>query len=292
MFRGSLVAMVTPMLIDGTVDIDSLRQLVEWHIENHTDALVILGTTGESVTLTPGEHQLVIKNVIDQAKTRIPVIAGTGTNSTDFSIHLTKQAMELGVDACLLVTPYYNKPTQEGLYLHYKTIAQSCPIPLILYNIPSRTACDLKPETVEKLAGLPNIIGLKEGTGDISRAKDILSRVDGQIDLYSGDDCTCLDFIFAGGKGVISVTANVAPKKMHEMCTFALAGNIEEASALNQSLSELHQKMFIETNPIPVKWVLHEMGIIPAGIRLPLTPLSANCHEPVRVAMKLAGIAV
>jgi 4-hydroxy-tetrahydrodipicolinate synthase len=290
MFRGSLVALVTPMEADGTLHIESLRQLVEWHIENQTDAIVVLGTTGESPTLDWVERRLVIEQTLEQVNGRVPVIAGTGVNSTRESIHLTQQAMELGVDACLLITPYYNKPTQEGLYLHFKSIAESVPVPQILYNVPSRTACDLLPQTAARLADITNIIGLKEATGDISRVPTLLEQCNGKLDLYSGDDATGLEFMLAGGKGVISVTANVAPQDMHDLCAAALQGNKEVANELNQRLMPLHEKLFVESNPIPTKWALHQMGLIPSGIRLPLTPLSAAQHSVVRKALQQAKV--
>jgi 4-hydroxy-tetrahydrodipicolinate synthase len=291
MFHGSLVALVTPMLTDGTVDIEGLRQLLEWHIEQGTHGIVVLGSTGEAATLNEGEKLLIIRETMDQVRGRIPVIAGTGTNSTSYTIHLTKAAFELGVDACLLVTPYYNKPTQEGLYLHYKSVADEVPVPLILYNVPSRTACDLKPETVQRLAPLSNIIGLKEATGDISRVPDILERCDGHyLDLYSGDDSSCLDFILAGGKGVISVTTNVAPKLMNKMCEDALKANPQRAKEINTKLASLHELMCIETNPIPVKWALYAMKKISLGLRLPLTILLKEHQDTVLNALKQAGV--
>lgn len=290
MFHGSLVALVTPMQNDGTVDIDKLRQLIEWHIENGTDGIVVLGTTGESVTLTEGEHRLIIEQAREQIKGRIPLIAGTGSNSTAHTIQQTRRAMELGVDACLVVTPYYNKPTQEGLVQHFKAIASTVGIPLILYNVPSRTGCDMLPETVARISDLPNIVGIKEATGNLQRARDLLERCHNNIDLFSGDDATCREFMLLGGKGVISVTANVAPKLMHAMCTAALNNDIETALANDKKLLDLHQKLFVEANPIPVKWALQQMGLISAGIRLPLTPLSAKYHETVRSAMQQASI--
>jgi 4-hydroxy-tetrahydrodipicolinate synthase len=291
MFHGSIVALVTPMQPNGVIDIESLRQLVEWHIEQGTDAIVVLGTTGEAPTVDPIERKLVIQQAIEQAKGRVPIIAGTGTYATQSTINLTRDAMEAGVDACLLITPYCNKPTQEGLYQHFKAVAEAVPIPQILYNVPSRTACDLKPTTVAHLASFSNIVGLKEATGDIARMQEILKLTAGSsIDLYSGDDATCLEFILAGGQGVISVTSNVAPKLMHMMCKAAMAGAALEAREIDRKLASLHQQMFIETNPIPVKWALQQMGKIPAGIRLPLTPLSESCHMQVRDAMIQAGV--
>lgn len=290
MFQGSMVALVTPMRADGTVDEDSLRKLVEFHIENGTDAIVAVGTTGESATLDEKEHCATIRSVVEQAAGRIPVIAGTGANCTREAIELTLCAMEAGADACLLVTPYYNKPTQEGLYLHYKAVAEAVPIPQILYNVPGRTACDLLPETVERLSTISNIVGIKEATGKLDRAQEILDRCGERMDLYSGDDATAMEVILMGGKGDISVTANVAPKQMHAMCEAALAGDRARASAINEVLMPLHKNLFVESNPIPVKWALYEMGLIPAGIRLPLTFLSEKHHATVRQAMQQAGV--
>ncbi len=281
MFHGSMVALVTPMLDDGVIDVENLRRLVEWHIEQGTQALVILGTTGEGSTINHAERGLVIQQVIAQARARIPVIVGTGTNSTEVSIHRTKEAMELGADACLLVVPYYSKPTPEGLYQHFRAIAQAVPIPQILYNVPARTGCDLKPATIAHLSSFPNIIGIKEASGDISRLQEITSLIDQELDLFSGDDATCFDFMLAGGRGVISVTANVAPKQMRALCDATLKGRQDEGRKLNEHLMDLHKNLFVESNPIPVKWALHKMGMIPRGIRLPLTPLSEEYHQAV-----------
>ncbi|MEW5756656.1 MAG: 4-hydroxy-tetrahydrodipicolinate synthase [Pseudomonadota bacterium] len=290
MFHGSMVALVTPMHDDGSVDYEGLQRLIEFHIEAKTDAIVSVGTTGESATLTEAEHIEVIAKTVEFVNERIPVIAGTGSNSTHEAISLTRGAMEVGADACLLVTPYYVKPTQEGLYLHHKAVAEAVPIPQILYNVPGRTACDMLPETVERLADISNIIGIKEATGDLNRARDILKRCGNRLDLYSGDDLTTMDFILLGGKGTISVTANVAPRAMHDMCAAAAAGDQARASAINDKLIGLHKNLFLEANPIPVKWALAEMGLIGHGIRLPLTPLSAKHHAAVRDAMKQAGV--
>ncbi len=290
MFHGSMVALVTPMREDGALDEASLERLVEWHIEQGSDALVPVGTSGESATLDEHEHCHVIKRVVQMARGRLPVIAGTGANSTTEAITLTRCAMQAGADACLLVTPYYNKPTQEGLYLHYKAIAAAVPIPQILYNVPGRTAVDLLPETVVRLAAIPNIVGLKDATGNLQRARELIDGCGEQIDLYSGDDATALEFILMGGKGDISVTANVAPRAMHEMCAAALAGDRAGATAINQRLLALHKDLFVESNPIPVKWALHAMGRIPPGIRLPMTVLSQRHHDTVRQALHQAQI--
>jgi len=290
MFHGSMVALVTPMHADGAVDFESLAQLVDFHVENGTDAIVAMGTTGESATLDEEEHCDVIRRVVQDAAGRIPVIAGTGANSTREAIDLTRCAQKAGADACLLVTPYYNKPTQEGLYLHFRAVAEAVAIPQILYNVPGRTAVDMLPATVARLAEIPNIIGIKEATGDLARGKEILDLCGDKLDLFSGDDATAMDLILAGAKGDISVTANVAPRAMHDMCSAALEGNRLVAETINAPLMGLHKNLFLEANPIPVKWALCEMGLIPEGIRLPLTPLSESCHEPLREAMRAAGV--
>lgn len=286
MFHGSMVALVTPMYADGGLDEASLGALIEFHLENGTDAIVAVGTTGESATLDEREHCAVIRQVVEFVRGRVPVIAGTGANSTSEAITLTRCAMQAGADACLLVTPYYNKPTQEGLYLHYQAIAAAVPIPQILYNVPARTACDLLPETVQRLADIPNIIGIKEATGDLERVREILLRCGDTIRVYAGDDSTALEVMMMGGKGVISVTANIAPRLMHDMCVAALQGDRIKAQAINDRLAALHRDLFIESNPIPVKWALHQMGLIPPGIRLPLTPLSEAGQVQVRQAMQ------
>lgn len=290
MFHGSMVALVTPMQGDGAVDDDSLAALIEFHISQGTDAIVAVGTTGESATLDEPEHCEVIRRVVNRVGGRIPVIAGTGANSTTEAISLTRCAREVGADACLLVTPYYNKPTQEGLFLHHKAVAEAVPIPQILYNVPGRTACDMLPHTVERLSRISNIIGIKEATGDLDRAREILDRCGDSMDLYSGDDATACEFVLAGGKGAISVTANVAPALMHDMIAAALAGDRETAVNIDARLSALHKNLFVEANPIPVKWALSEMGMIPSGIRLPLTELAGEYHDTVRAAMREAGV--
>jgi 4-hydroxy-tetrahydrodipicolinate synthase len=292
MFHGSMVALVTPMLADGTIDENSLQRLVDFHVENHTDAIVSVGTTGESATLDETEHCHVVRRTVEMAAGRIPVIAGTGANSTREAIALTRCAMEAGVDACLLVTPYYNKPTQEGLYLHFRAVADAVPVPQILYNVPSRTACDMLPETVERLSTISNIVGIKEATGNLERAREIIDRCGDRLDVYSGDDATAMELILLGGKGNISVTANVAPAGMHALCAAALAGDRAGAEALNRTLEILHRVLFVQSNPIPVKWALHEMGLIPPGIRLPMTPLAAEFHDTVRQALRQAGVLI
>jgi 4-hydroxy-tetrahydrodipicolinate synthase len=289
MFRGSMVAVVTPMTTDGALDFEALARLVEFHIENGTDAIIAVGTTGESATVDFEEHIQVVHRVVELVRSRIPVIAGTGANSTTEALHLTQRSMEAGADACLLVTPYYNKPTQEGLYRHYKLIADSVAIPQILYNVPGRTACDLKPETVERLAGIPNIVGIKEAS-TLERIQDLVRRLGDRMDVYSGDDGIAAEAMLAGAKGVISVTANVAPRLMREMAAAALAGDRARAEALNARLAGLHKALFLESNPIPVKWAVQQLGLIPPGIRLPLTPLSESCQPAVREAMQQAGV--
>ena len=290
MFRGSLVALVTPMERDGSVDLKALDRLIEFHIDAGTDGIVAVGTTGESATLDEAEHCDVIRHTVERVKGRIPVIAGTGANSTTEAIHLTQKAKAAGADACLLVTPYYNKPTQEGLFLHYKAVAEAVEIPQILYNVPGRTACDMLPETVARLSKVPNIIGVKEATGDLDRAREILKLCGPNFLLYSGDDATACEFCLLGGHGVISVTANVAPKSMHELCVAATAGDHTLAHAIDAPLRGLHRDLFIESNPIPVKWALWEMGLIQEAIRLPLTWLSPPCHDIVREALRLAKV--
>lgn len=290
MFHGSMVALVTPMAPDGAVDEEALAALVEFHVSNGTDAIVAVGTTGESATLDFAEHCHVVRRVVELSAGRVPVIAGTGANSTTEAIELTRAAMQAGADACLLVTPYYNKPTQEGLFQHYKAIAQAVPVPQILYNVPGRTAVDMQPDTVVRLAEISNIVGLKEATGDLGRAKELIERCGDKIDLYSGDDGTAMEFILLGGKGDISVTANVAPADMHQMCVAAQAGDRATAESINNRLIPLHKALFLESNPIPVKWALYEMGLIQSGIRLPLTALSEQHREPLREAMRAAQI--
>ena len=292
MIAGSMVALVTPMDAQGGLDWDALSKLVDFHLQEGTHAIVAVGTTGESATLSVAEHIEVIRRVVDQVAGRIPVIAGTGANCTREAIELTENAKTAGADACLLVTPYYNKPTQEGLYQHFRHIAESVAIPQILYNVPGRTVCDMLPETVERLSGVPNIIGIKEATGDLQRAKEVLERVSKDFLVYSGDDPTAVELMLMGGKGNISVTANVAPRAMSELCSAAMRGESAMARAINDRLMPLHKNLFLESNPIPVKWALHEMGLIQQGIRLPLTWLSERCHEPLRLAMRQSGVLI
>ncbi|TNF55625.1 MAG: 4-hydroxy-tetrahydrodipicolinate synthase [Gammaproteobacteria bacterium] len=289
MLTGSLVAIVTPMLPDGGLDLARLRALVDWHVAEGTDGIVIVGTTGESPTVSPEEHCLLIRTAVEQAAGRIPVIAGTGANSTSEAIELTRCAKEAGASAGLSVAPYYNKPTQEGLYQHFKAIAEAVDLPVVLYNVPGRTVSDISNDTALRLAQVPGIIGIKDATGNIERGTDLIKRAPAGFAIYSGDDASGLALMLLGGHGVISVTANVAPRLMHEVCAAAFAGDLATARSINLRLLSLHQKLFVEANPIPVKWALMEMGRIDGGIRLPLTPLSAQHHETIRTALREAG---
>ena len=290
MFQGSIVAMVTPMFENGDIDYDSLKNLIEFHIQSGTDAIVAVGTTGESATIDIAEHEQLITYFVETADKRIPIIAGTGANSTAEAIELTRSAKESGADACLLVTPYYNKPTQEGLFLHYKAIAEAVDIPQILYNVPGRTAVDMLPETVLRLSKIDNIIGIKEATGNIERAQKIITMCDDSFELYTGDDATATECILAGARGDISVTANIAPKIMHDMCTAAFNGEKDLAYELNDKIADLHKQLFIESNPIPVKYALTKMGKIAKGQRLPMTELSPQYHKNIDDALHQAGI--
>lgn len=290
MFQGSMVALVTPMRLDGSIDYAALERLVDWHAESGTDAIISVGTTGESATLDHDEHIQVIASTVKFAAGRVPVIAGTGSNSTSEAIGLTQAASKVGVAACLLVTPYYNKPPQEGLYRHFKALAEAVDIPQILYNVPGRTVVDLAVETTARLSSLGNIIGIKDATGDMQRARDLKQACERGFELYSGDDGTTLDFIAEGGLGCISVTANVAPGMMHEMCELALAGEVDQAKLINDKLAALHKGLFCEPSPSPAKWALYNMGLIENGIRLPMIPLSEAGQAQVRSAMAQAGI--
>ena len=287
---GSIVALVTPMRADGAVDHEALAKAVDRVIEAGSAAIVSVGTTGESATLDVDEHTDVIRRTIDVAAGRVPIIAGTGANSTAEAIHLTEAAKAAGADAALLVTPYYNKPPQEGLYRHFKAVAEAVDIPQILYNVPGRTAVDMLPGTVERLADVPNIIGIKEAKGDLDRVRELVALGLPDFALYSGDDATARDSILLGFDGDISVTANVAPEGMARMCAAALAGDAETAAAIDSDLAALHRALFVEPNPIPVKWALAELGLIDDGIRLPLVPLDPAFHAEVRAAIKAAGL--
>ncbi|MGV6827013.1 MAG: 4-hydroxy-tetrahydrodipicolinate synthase [bacterium] len=290
MIKGSIVALVTPMHADGSVDFDALYRLLDWHVEQGTNGIVSMGTTGESATLDEKEHCEVIERTVTHVAGRLPVIAGTGANSTTEAISLTRCAASSGADAALLVTPYYNKPTQEGLYRHHVAVAKAVDIPQILYNVPGRTAVDMLPETVGRLAEVPNIIGIKEATGELARVSKIRDLTEEGFSLYSGDDATTREFILLGGDGTISVTANVAPASMSAMCAAALAGDKDQAEQIDAGLEELHEVMFLESNPIPVKWALAEMGRMEQGIRLPLTELSEQYHDRLRDALVKAGL--
>lgn len=290
MFQGSIVALVTPMREDGQLAEDALARLIDWHVGQGTDGLVIAGTTGESATLDEEEHCQLLRLAMDMNAGRLPLMAGTGANSTREAIALTRCARDAGVDACLLVTPYYNKPTQEGLYRHFRAVAEAVDIPQILYNVPGRTACDMVPETVARLASVANIAGIKEATGDVGRVNRIRELCGPGFAIYSGEDGNALDAMVAGAQGVISVTANAAPGPMHEMCRLALAGDEAAARDLDARLRPLHEALFLESNPIPVKWAVAELGFMPAGIRLPLTPLSEQFHDSVRGALRHAGM--
>ena len=290
MISGSIVALVTPMDTEGNIDWDALDNLLDWHVDMGTCAIVPVGTTGESSTVTFQEQSEIIQHVVQHVDGRLPIIAGTGANATREAIELTQGAKEAGADACLLVTPYYNKPTQEGLYQHYRAIAEAVDLPQVLYNVPGRTACDMLPETVSRLAGIRQVVAIKEATGDIDRTKQILAQCDNKMIVYSGDDATACDLMLSGASGTISVTANVAPAKMAAMCRAAVAGNREEAKSIDESLIGLHNNLFLESNPIPAKWALAEMGRIKKGIRLPLTELSLEYHDALRDAMRQAGV--
>jgi 4-hydroxy-tetrahydrodipicolinate synthase len=290
MITGSLVALVTPMHADGSIDWDALAHLIDMHIEQGTNGIVAVGTTGESATLDVDEHCDVIKFTVQRAAAKIPIIAGTGANCTREAIELTLAAKNAGADACLLVAPYYNKPTQEGLYRHHMTIADAVDIPQILYNVPGRTVCDMLPATVQRISVHPNVVGIKEATGNLDRGREILELCADDFLLYSGDDATAMELMLLGAQGNISVTANVAPKAMSDLCAAAMAGDRQRAEEINKPLAELNQKLFLEANPIPVKWALQQMGLIEEGIRLPLTPFSEQYHQQLRDAMKQAGI--
>ena len=289
--KGSLVAIVTPMRDDGALDLDAFRKLIDWHIREGTDGIVVVGTTGESPTVDFEEHRLLIDTAVTHAARRIPVIAGTGANSTREGIALAAHAKKAGADMSLSVVPYYNKPTQEGLYRHFRAIAEAVDLPHIVYNVPARTVADLQNETVLRLAEIPNIVGIKDATADLQRGAELLRRKPADFAVYSGDDATGLALMLLGGDGVISVTANVAPRLMHDMCAAAVSADAGRARELNDKLIGLHRDLFCEANPIPVKWAVQQLGRIAAGIRLPLTPLSSSFQSQVREAMRQAGIA-
>jgi 4-hydroxy-tetrahydrodipicolinate synthase len=296
MITGSMVAIVTPMKSgdahDGELDLERFENLIDWHVAEGTDGIVVVGTTGESPTVDFDEHKELIRVAVQHARGRIPIIAGTGGNSTAEAIELTASAKQAGATACLSVVPYYNKPTQEGQYLHFRKIAESVDLPLILYNVPARTVADLQNDTVLRLAQVPGIIGIKDATASMERGTDLIRRAPRNFAIYSGEDSTALALILLGGHGVISVTANVAPKLMHQMCAAALVGDVKKARELNLKLLPLHQRLFVEANPIPVKWAMSQMGLIEQGLRLPLSPLSEKFHQTVREALHEAGISL
>ena len=290
MITGSLVALVTPMHADGSIHWEALAKLIDMHIEQGTNAIVAVGTTGESATLDVDEHCAVIKFTVERAKGQIPIVAGTGANCTREAIELTRAAKDAGADACLLVAPYYNKPTQEGLYRHHMAIADAVEIPQILYNVPGRTVCDMLPTTVQRISTHPNVVAIKEATGNLERGKEILELCEPDFLLYSGDDATAMELMLLGAKGNISVTANVAPRAMSDLCAAAIEGDRMQAESINEPLTGLHKNLFLEANPIPVKWALQQMGLIEEGIRLPLTPFSEQYHQPLMDALKQAGV--
>ncbi len=292
MLSGSLVAIVTPMLEDGSLDLARFKSLIDWHIAEGTQGIVVVGTTGESPTVDFDEHKQLIRIAVEHAAGRVPVIAGTGANSTAEAIELSESAKQSGAQFSLSVVPYYNKPTQEGMYRHFRAIAEAVDLPLILYNVPGRTVADLQNDTALRLAEVANVVGIKDATASLERASDLFRRAPKGFAVYSGEDATGLPLMLMGGHGVISVSANVAPRLMREMCAAALSGDIARAREANNRLLGLHTKLFVEANPIPVKWALAQMGLIEPGIRLPLVPLSANFHEVVREAMRQAGIQV
>jgi 4-hydroxy-tetrahydrodipicolinate synthase len=292
MITGSLVAIVTPMLKDGGLDLPRFRKLIDWHVAEGTDGIVVVGTTGESPTVGFDEHKELIRIAVEHARGRIPIIAGTGANSTVEAIELAESAKKHGATAQLSVVPYYNKPTQEGQYEHFRKIAESVDLPMILYNVPARTVADLENDTVLRLAQVPGIIGIKDATANLGRGTDLLRRAPRNFAIYSGEDVTALPLILCGGHGVISVTANVAPKLMHQMCAAALVGDVKKARELNNRVLPLHQRLFIETSPSPVKWAMAEMGLIEYGLRLPMVPVTERCHQPLREALHEAGISL
>ena len=297
MIKGSIVAIVTPMFEDGSLDKESLKKLLDWHVAEGTDGIVIVGTTGESATVSPDEHVGLIELAVLHVAGRVPVIAGAGGNSTLEAIALTRHAKDVGADATLQVVPYYNRPTQEGMYRHFKAIAEAVDLPVILYNVPGRTVADMANDTVLRLAEVDNIVGIKDATGNVGRGIELLrglkqaqAQTGKRFAVYSGDDPTAMALMFCGADGNISVTANVAPRAMHELCEAAMAGDTARAVAINDRILTLHARLFVEPNPVPVKWALAEMGKMPAGLRLPLAPLSASFHDTVRAALRESGV--
>jgi 4-hydroxy-tetrahydrodipicolinate synthase len=290
MIKGSIVAIVTPMHEDGSLDLPGLRKLIDWHCAEGTDGIVIVGTTGESATVNVDEHCALIRLAVEHAAGRLPIIAGTGGNSTDESIALTRFAKEAGADAALVVVPYYNRPTQEGMYLHFRKIAEAVDLPVILYNVPGRTVADMSNETMLRLAKVPGVVGVKEATGNIGRGTDLLRLAPGSFTVYSGDDATAMALMFCGAKGNISVTANIAPRAMHELCAAAIRGDVAAAIKINDRMLPLHNRLFVEPNPVPLKWAMVQMGLIQAGMRLPLAPLGAEYHDTVKAALRESGV--
>ncbi|MFC7297085.1 4-hydroxy-tetrahydrodipicolinate synthase [Herminiimonas aquatilis] len=290
MIQGSIVAIVTPMHADGSLDLPGLRKLIDWHIAEGTDGIVIVGTTGESPTVSVDEHCELIRVAVDHTAKRIPIIAGTGGNSTSEAIELTQFAKDVGADASLLVVPYYNRPTQEGMYQHFKKIVEAVDLPAILYNVPGRTVADMSNETILRLAQIPGVIGVKDATGNIARGIDLMRLKPAEFAVYSGDDATAMALMLCGAKGNISVTANIAPRGMHALCEAAMNQRVAEAIIINNRLFPLHTKLFVEPNPVPLKWAMAEIGLIPSGMRLPIVPLAAEYHEEVRAAMRESGV--
>ncbi|MNK12681.1 4-hydroxy-tetrahydrodipicolinate synthase [compost metagenome] len=290
MIQGSLVAIVTPMHADGSLDLPGLRKLIDWHIAEGTDGIVIVGTTGESPTVSVDEHCELIRVAVEHTAKRIPVIAGTGGNSTSEAIELTQFAKDVGADASLQVVPYYNRPTQEGMYQHFKKIVESVDLPAILYNVPGRTVADMSNDTILRLSKVPGVIGVKDATGNIGRGTELLRLARKDFFVYSGDDATAMALMFCGAKGNISVTANIAPRAMHQLCDAAMNQRVAEAVEINNKMIPLHTKLFIEPNPVPLKWAMAELGLIPSGMRLPIVPLAAEYHDIVRAAMRESGV--
>ena len=287
---GSIVALVTPMNTDGSVDYATLRKLIDWHIQEGTDCIGVVGTTGESPTVTPEEHKEIIRVSVEQAKGKVPIMAGCGANSTHEAIELARFAHSVGADCQLQVVPYYNKPTQEGQYQHFKAIAEAVDLPMVLYNVPGRTVADMTHDTVLRLSKVPGVIGIKEATGNIERAQWLIKETPKEFAVYSGDDATAVALMLCGGQGNVSVSANIAPRKMHELCKAAIAGHAHEAMKIQMELLPIHKHLFVESNPIPIKWAMSKMGLCGPTLRLPMTPLAQNCEPVVLAALKACGL--